>query len=68
MALRCLTAAPADDMIVVSEIGEQWSPQTPRSHAGGYEHNHLIRSIRSYYQCYGDDIPNVPHDVPDAKT
>ena len=32
--LMCSQRAPADDMIVVSEIGEQWSPQTaPARHA-----------------------------------
>ena len=58
--------APADDIIVVSEIGEQWSPQTaPARHA---EIPITLRvdvgSFVNRYVTIGIKIPKVPHDVP----
>lgn len=58
--------APALAMIVVSDIGEQWSPQTaPAIHAeieiilSGFPGANIAMQI-------GIRIPNVPHEVPVA--
>ena len=60
--------APADDMMVVSEMGEQWSPQTaPAIHA----EMEIIISWGStswkHDTTMGISMPKVPHDVPEAK-
>ena len=51
-------------MIVVSEIGEQWSPHTaPARHADiPIIKNSLVGS--KIAATIGIRIPNVPHDVP----
>ena len=61
-----LHAAPAEDMIVVSEIGEQWSPHTaPARHA-----EILMTSISPASACgntvqtIGIRIEKVPQLVP----
>ena len=59
---RWLQDAPADAMIVVSEIGEQWSPYTaPAMHAAiiGVDSSGCELVIAS---PSGIRIPNVPHD------
>ena len=60
--------APADAIMVVSEIGEQWSPQTAPAIQAEiamivmFESNPPNAAI-----TIGIRIPNVPHDVPVAK-
>ncbi len=64
---RWSQAAPADDIMVVSEIGDTWSPYTaPAIHAA------IIGIIISGRDSViaspiGISIPNVPHEVPAAK-
>ena len=59
--------APAEDIIVVSEIGEQWSPQTEPARQAD------IHTIPSWLptgkiaRTIGIRIPNVPQEVPVAK-
>ena len=60
--------APAEDIIVVSEIGEQWSPQTaPAIHA---EIEIIMISLlvlpANTLSTIGIRIPNVPQEVPVA--
>ena len=60
--------APADDIIVVSEIGEQWSPHTaPAIHA---ETQIIERgfplSKGKTFKVMGISIPKVPQEVPVA--
>ena len=54
-------------MIVVSEIGEQWSPHTAPAIQAAIE---MIMSCGSLpwntSTTIGISIPNVPHDVPEA--
>ena len=61
-----LHLAPAEDIIVVSEIGEQWSPQTaPARHAD----IPMIRRSAFFAKItvtIGMRIPKVPQDVPVA--
>ena len=61
-----LHSAPAEDIMVVSEMGEQWSPQTaPARHADML----MIRmgsSAPNMYVTIGIRIPNVPQEVPVA--
>ena len=61
-----LHSAPAEDIIVVSEIGEQWSPQTaPARHAD----IPMIRSsglVANIGRTIGIRIPKVPQEVPVA--
>ena len=54
-------------MIVVSEIGEQWSPHTaPARHAEiPTKNNELVSGNTTL--TIGIRIPNVPHEVPVAK-
>ena len=66
MWLHC---APAELMMVVSEIGEQWSPQTAPAMqadtqiiARGFD-----PSSGKAFNVIGIRIPNVPQDVPVAK-
>jgi hypothetical protein len=65
--------APAELMIVVSEIGEQWSPQTAPAMQADTQ---MIASVdfegsgsesENAFNVIGIRIPNVPHDVPVAK-
>ena len=53
--------------MVVSEMGEQWSPQTaPARHADTEITS--IGSVGAYISTtMGINMPNVPHDVPVAK-
>ena len=56
-------------MIVVSEMGEQWSPQTaPAMHADTQMiARGLPLSRGNALSVIGINMPNVPHDVPVAK-
>lgn len=64
----CSHCAPADDMMVVSEMGEQWSPATaPAIHA---EMEMIIScGSMSWKQdtTMGMRMPKVAQDVPEAK-
>ena len=52
-------------MIVVSEIGEQWSPQTaPARHAEMEIISIVSDKTEPKPTTIGIRIPNVPHDVP----
>ena len=60
--------APAEDMIVVSEIGEQWSPQTApamQAEIAMIQISLLIEPPK-IARTIGMRMPNVPHDVPVA--
>ena len=62
----CLQSAPADESIVVSEIGEIWSPHTAPDRIEATQ----ISSIFPFPNtaiAIGMSMPNVPHDVPVAK-
>lgn len=62
-----LHCTPALAIIVVSEIGEQWSPQTaPPIHA---EIEMILKGSPTWKTAMqiGIKIPNVPQDVPVAK-
>ena len=63
----CLHSAPADAMMVVSEIGDTWSPQTaPAMHA----EMEMMRSgavAGNTAMQIGMSMPNVPQEVPVAK-
>ena len=64
---KWLHCAPADDIIVVSEIGEQWSPQTAPARQADIP---IIRSSLSAGKIaatIGISIPKVPQDVPVEK-
>ena len=56
--------APADDIIVVSEIGEQWSPQTAPARQADIPIIISSESPGKIAVTIGIKIPNVPHDVP----
>ena len=60
--------APAELIIVVSDIGEQWSPHTaPAIHADTQiTDNTFPDSWGNTLRQIGIRIPNVPHDVPVA--
>ncbi len=64
----CSHCAPADDMMVVSEMGEQWSPHTAPAIQAEME---IIMSCGSTLwkqdTTMGISMPNVPHEVPEAK-
>ena len=55
--------APADAMIVVSEIGEQWSPQTAPAMQAETA-TIVIESPGIAARTIGMRIPNVPQLVP----
>ena len=60
--------APAEAIIVVSEIGEQWSPQTaPAIHAEIAITEIGLLPYGNTARTSGLRIPNVPQDVPVAK-
>jgi len=60
---RCSHCAPADDMMVVSEMGEQWSPHTAPAMQAEME---IIISCGStswkHDTTMGMSMPNVPHE------
>ena len=53
-------------MIFVSEIGEQWSPQTAPERQAATEIIIIVPDGNTP-MTIGIKIPNVPHDVPVAK-
>ena len=57
-------SAPADAMIVVSEIGEQWSPQTAPAIHADTQTTPIEVVIGKTLIVIGIRIPKVPHDVP----
>src|SRR5690606_10677620 len=61
-----LHMAPVEDMIVVSEIGEQWSPQTAPAKQAEIEiiNNSGSRPIAT---TIGSRMPKVPQEVPVEK-
>ena len=64
---RCSHCAPAEAMMVVSEIGEQWSPQTaPAQHAEMPMMSRLLSAGKTAVTI-GIRMPNVPQLVPEAK-
>jgi len=63
-----LDPAPVDERIVVSEIGEQWSPKTaPAKTAANAGSRMLISEAAAISPAIGSRIPNDPHDVPVEK-
>ena len=62
----CLHWAPALAIIVVSEIGEQWSPQTAPAIHAEIETILIAPSGKAAIQI-GIKIEKVPHEVPVAK-
>ena len=61
----CEQPAPADDKIVVSEIGEQWSPNTePAKVAAKDTTTKLGSKAWATRTITGIQIPNVPQAVP----
>ena len=54
-------------MIVVSEIGEQWSPQTAPARQAEIPTVPRVLPTGNTARTIGIRIPNVPHDVPVAK-
>lgn len=62
-----LHCAPADAMIVVSEIGEQWSPQTAPAIQAEIEMIIIVSFVPwNTATTIGIRIPNVPQEVPVA--
>ena len=59
--------APADDIIVVSEIGEQWSPHTAPARQADIPIIISSESPGKIAVTIGIKIPNVPQDVPVEK-
>lgn len=59
--------APADDIIVVSEIGEMWSPHTTPERQAEIPMKNRGSPISNMDATSGIRIPNVPQDVPVAK-
>src|SRR5690606_24066283 len=61
-----LHMAPVEDMMVVSEIGEQWSPQTAPARQAEIE---MINSSGSkpIATTIGSRMPKVPQEVPVEK-
>ena len=59
--------APADDIIVVSEIGEQWSPQTAPARQADIPIIPSSLPTGKIEITIGIRIPKVPQEVPVAK-
>lgn len=60
--------APADAMIVVSDIGEQWSPHTAPAMHAEIEMIIIVWFVpEKMFTTIGMSIPKVPHEVPVAK-
>ena len=60
-----LQPAPVEESIVVSDIGEQWSPNTEPANVA--ERDIIVKSGATFVHTVaiiGINIPNVPHDVP----
>lgn len=63
----CLHSAPALAMMVVSEIGEIWSPHTAPAIQAEMEMMRSGSSVGNTAMQIGMRMPNVPHEVPVAK-
>lgn len=62
-----LHPAPVDERIVVSEIGEQWSPNTAPANTEAMTGSNIDTSVvATICPAIGNKIPNEPHDVPVA--
>lgn len=59
--------APAEDIIVVSEIGEQWSPQTAPARQADMLITPRVLPMGKILRTIGIRIPKVPQEVPVAK-
>ena len=64
--LMWLHCAPAEAMIVVSEIGEQWSPQTAPARQADIPIMPSSLPTGNIEITIGIRIPNVPQEVPVA--
>ena len=63
-----LQRAPVDDRMVVSEIGEQWSPNTEPARTALSIGNIRAMSVAAAISpAIGNMIPKVPQDVPVEK-
>ena len=58
-----LHSAPAEAIIVVSEMGEQWSPQTAPARQADIPMKRRLLSAGNTATTMGMRIPNVPQDV-----
>ena len=62
------TEPPADAMMVVSDIGEQWSPHTAPAMHADIEMIIIVWFVpEKMFTTIGMSIPKVPHEVPVAK-
>ena len=60
--------APADAMMVVSDIGEQWSPHTAPAMHAEIEMIIIVWFVpEKMFTTIGMSMPKVPHEVPVAK-
>ena len=59
--------APAEDIMVVSEMGEQWSPQTEPARQADIPIIPRVLPTGKILTTMGIRIPNVPQEVPVAK-
>lgn len=60
--------APADAMMVVSDIGEQWSPHTAPAIHAEIEMIIIVWFVpEKMFTTIGMSMPKVPHEVPVAK-
>ena len=64
--MTCTHLAPAEDMMVVSEMGEQWSPQTAPARHAEMPMNSRGSLTENILQTMGIRIPKVPQEVPVA--
>ena len=60
--------APADAMMVVSDIGEQWSPHTAPAMHAEIDIIIIVWFVpEKMFTTIGMSMPKVPHEVPVAK-
>ena len=59
--------APAEDIMVVSEMGEQWSPQTEPARQADIPIIPRVLPTGKMLTTMGIRIPKVPQEVPVAK-
>ena len=60
-------SAPADAMMVVSDIGDTWSPQTAPAMQAEMEMMRSGAAAGNTAMQIGMSMPNVPQEVPVAK-
>ena len=53
-----------EEIMVVSEMGEQWSPNTPPESSAPITGGRDISSVWAMGMAMGNIIPHVPQDVP----